>query len=238
MVINMNSESQIREMLMDIDLNISSDLSWSKYKKQVNLLSQILPQNTKVLDLGCGYGHTAALLAVYRRDLEVTGIDIQVKASEWDILKKFGCKFHAGSALNIKNRGIDSIVSFGLMEHIDDEKFLKEVYRVLKPGGYNILFNLPNKYSLSEFFAKKLGIWYHKRRYTKGEVIKLLKENKFRILEIKRDDLIPSQVGRVSTSVGHIFNRFCSLFIKLDKCLNKTPLNFFAQSFTVVTRKI
>lgn len=229
---------QIRKTLMDTGINIRSDLSWGRYKKQVETLSRILPLGARVLDLGCGCGQTTAMLAVLRRDLELVGVDIKANP-KWRILERFGCKFQVGNALDlgIGNEEMDSVVSFGLMEHIDDRKFLKEIYRVLKPRGYNILFNLPSRYSLSELFAGALRIWHHEQRYTKGGIVELLGQNGFRPLKIRRDDLIPAQIGRLSIKAEHIFNRRYPLLAKLDECLNKTPLNLFAQAFTVIARK-
>ena len=46
---------------------------------------------------------------------------------------------------NIESNSIDYVVTFQVIEHIqDDNYFLEEIYRVLKPGG-KLLLTTPNK---------------------------------------------------------------------------------------------
>ena len=216
-----------------------SNLDWERNKRQIKLLTRIAPRGGSVLDLGCGWGHTTVMLAASRPDLEIVGVDLN-KAPTWEEFEKYGCRFQVGNALHLptKNEKIDLVISFGVMEHVEDDKrFLKEIHRVLKPRGLNIAFNLPNRYSLSEFFAKAFGIWYHKRRYTKRQIIQLFADEGFGILEIRREDTIPAQVGRIHWAFDDLFNRCCPLLDKFDTLLNATGLNFFSQAFTITSRK-
>lgn len=220
--------------------NIRSNLNWGRYKKQVKLLAKILPRDQRVLDLGCGWGQTTAMLVTQRPDLETLGIDLGDNTPTWRELEKYSCRFRVGDATNlkIKDKEFDSVVSFGLMEHIDDRKFLREVHRVLKPRGYNILFNLPNRYSFSEIFAGAIGIWHHEQRYTIGQVVGLFHDSGFEILRIGRENSVPAQVDRVSEPLGVVFNRHYSVIDRLDTLLNATPLNFFSQALLVVSKKV
>lgn len=220
--------------------NVRSNLNWERYEKQIKLLAEILPKGQRVLDLGCGWGQTTAMLAVLRPDLRILGIDLGGNTPTWRELEKYGCKFRVGDALNleIEDLEFDSVVSFGLMEHVDGKKFLKEVYRVLKPEGYNILFNLPNRYSLSELFAGGLRKWHHEVRYTTQEVDYLFVTAGFKILKIEREHVIPAQVDRISSDIGDFFNRHYLMIGKLDTFLNTTPLNFLSQAFIVVSKKV
>jgi ubiquinone/menaquinone biosynthesis C-methylase UbiE len=215
-----------------------SNLNWERNKKQIELLTRIAPRGGRVLDLGCGWGHTTAMLAVSRPDLEIIGLDLQ-RGPTWKEFEKYGCRFQVGDALNLKIKDkIDLVVSFGVMEHVkDDRKFLKEINKVLRQRGSNIVFNLPNRYSLSEFFAKALEIWHHERTYTRRQIVQLFADEGFKILEIRREDIIPAQVGRIHWTFEDLFNRACSLLDKFDKLLSSTRLNFFSQDFTIVSRK-
>lgn len=63
----------------------------------------------------------------------------------------------------------DSIISFQVIEHIqDDERFLKEIHRVLKPGGIALITTPNRPYSLSR------NPW-HIREYTSQELSSLAK---------------------------------------------------------------
>ena len=69
----------------------------------------------------------------------------------------------------INDNSVDFVVSFQVIEHIqDDEEFLQEIYRVLKPGGKAILTTPNVLMSLSR------NPW-HIREYTPHQMIELLK---------------------------------------------------------------
>ncbi|MFB3764617.1 MAG: hypothetical protein ACE14P_05145 [Methanotrichaceae archaeon] len=43
--------------------HISSDLNWLRYLKQVEVVEELAQSQWRIMDLGCGLGHTTALLA-------------------------------------------------------------------------------------------------------------------------------------------------------------------------------
>ncbi|GAB2612996.1 class I SAM-dependent methyltransferase [Belliella aquatica] len=68
---------------------------------------------------------------------------------------------------NIASDTYDTVVSFQVIEHIEDDKlFLEEIYRVLKPGGKAIISTPNIRHTLSR------NPW-HIREYTAKELIKL-----------------------------------------------------------------
>lgn len=79
-------------------------------------------------------------------------------------LKKLGANAQVGNITNLpfQNNFFDLIVAIEVLEHIEnDEKALKEIFRVLKPNGY-FLFSVPLKPELYNEFDKAVG---HYRRY-------------------------------------------------------------------------
>ena len=71
---------------------------------------------------------------------------------------------------NIEENSVDYVVSFQVTEHIqDDNSFLKEIYRVLKPGG-SVILTTPNK-----LMSLTRNPW-HIREYTTTEIKKLIKK--------------------------------------------------------------
>jgi ubiquinone/menaquinone biosynthesis C-methylase UbiE len=226
--------------------NITSNLNWLRYIKKILRIAQFLPKNGKILDAGCGIGHTTAIIKLARQDLEVVGLDIR-KFSTWSEYRNFGVKFVRGNVekLKFKECEFDAVISFGVMEHVNTNLFLKEIYRVLKPNSYNFIFDLPNKFSLSEsFFARflqkilKRKIFYHEKMYTKNEIKILLKKHGFKNIKIVREDLIPAQIYRISKSIGDFLNKNYILINKIDYFLMKTPLNFFTQTFSIECKKL
>jgi hypothetical protein len=124
------------------------------------------------------------------------------------------------------------------MEHTESEiEFLKEANRSLQRGGHNILFQLPNKYSLSEYLGKKIGLWHHERTYSGGDIREQFKICGFDIMYMAREHLIPAQIHRVSSSLGNIFDKNHRDIYKLDVISCKTPLSLFSQDYMVISKK-
>ena len=220
--------------------HMRSKLQCWRFEKQIRLCAKMIPKNSKVLDIGCGWGHVGAVLSMMRPDLRIVCIDNQ-KLSIWEKLKKFKLKLERGDALHLrfKNNSFDSVIAFGVMEHVsDDKKFLKEIYRVSKKGAINFIFNLPNKFALNEFGAKLLGIGYHDKMYTKKHIKELFEQvGGFKIIKIGREFLIPAQVNRISKWLNKCFDKHYMFIDKLDDFLISTPLNLFAEAYYVIYRK-
>lgn len=92
-----------------------------------------------LLDIGCGGGILTESLTHYYPKMKISGCDISSKAIEY--AKKYGhskvqYKSYDGVTLPYSKNSFDVCTCFDVMEHVLDEKFfLKEVRRVLKPGG-------------------------------------------------------------------------------------------------------
>lgn len=94
----------------------------------------------KILDAGCGSGFMLSALHDYYG--EGFGIDMSPEAIEFG--KQFSkSKLMVGNAekLDFKDAEFDCIVSTDAFEHIpDDNAAMREAYRVLKPGGFIIIY--------------------------------------------------------------------------------------------------
>lgn len=222
----------------DKAFHVISNLNWCRYEKQIESALQFLPSSGKVLDIGCGWGQTTAMLAASRPDLELIGIDI-VEAGSWIKFKQYGAQFKVCDALSLPfGNEFHAVTAFGVMEHTgDEEKFLSEINKVLKTGGHLIIFNLPNRYALSEWLAKIIGIWAHERKYTLAEIEGLLKAKGFNISTVRREFIVPAQVDRVSRKLGNLFNKNYLLLDKLDSWLMMTPIAYFSEAWVIYAKK-
>lgn len=245
--LNENASGKIRTIslkhaarLPNHGYHITSDLNWLRYLNQVEVLNKIIPPQSKVLDLGCGLGFTTALLASSCKDVSIVGVD-KVEHSPWKELKKFGCDFCVCDATSLPflTKSFEVIASFGVMEHIDSEmKFLREINRCLQNGGYNILFQLPNKYSFMEYMSKKMDIWHHERTYSGDDIKELIRVCGFVTICIAREHVIPAQVNRISRTFGNLFDKNHRELSRLDTILCKTPLCFFSQDYMLISKKL
>jgi len=94
--------------------------------------------NKDVLDIACGEGYGSAMLA--RVASSMVGVDIDEPTIEYArrAYADSGVEFEPGSCESIpyKRDSFDVVVSFETIEHIEDHAvFLREIRRVLRPGG-------------------------------------------------------------------------------------------------------
>jgi SAM-dependent methyltransferase len=91
----------------------------------------------RALDLGCGEGHNTRLLA--GRGAEVVALDISeqfVRAASELVTAGIRHVVGDGTVLPFVSRSFDAVTAFmSLMDVADPERTLREVARVLRPGG-------------------------------------------------------------------------------------------------------
>ncbi|MEO9872879.1 class I SAM-dependent methyltransferase [Ekhidna sp.] len=131
-----------------------------------------------LLELGCGEGRGVELLATLADSY--IGID-KIEAVVEKLQKKHNdFKFMSGvfPPFPFEDNSFDTIITFQVIEHVkEDQNFIKEIHRVLKPGG-QALITTPNiKMTLSR------NPW-HEREYTGDELTSLCK-NYFDKVEMK-----------------------------------------------------
>ena len=86
----------------------------------------------------------------------------------------------------------DIVLSFGVLEHVpNDLESLKEINRVLKPGGLFFCYFLPYPYSWTQKLAHLKGNFYHDRFYDKKKVNQLLQVSQFELLDFWHRALLP-----------------------------------------------
>jgi ubiquinone/menaquinone biosynthesis C-methylase UbiE len=125
----------------------AGDLLWVRHEAVLQFVSDWnLPTGAQVLDLGCGPGAMTRDLA--RLGYRGVGID-----ASWAMIENCGkCAKDAGIAdswsyqagdvesLPFPDDSFDGAICMGVIDYLpDDDKFLSEVARVLKPGGRFVL---------------------------------------------------------------------------------------------------
>ena len=97
-----------------------------------------LPVRGRALEVGCGAGRFVCALADLRPELALVGTDLSRAAL--DALRARGTRVearHAGpDEIPAEDGEFDAVLALDVLEHVDDpERMLREVHRVLAPGG-------------------------------------------------------------------------------------------------------
>jgi SAM-dependent methyltransferase len=191
----------------------------------------------KILDWGCGKGHVSFLLR--ERGARVVSCDHYV-GGEADEDSAFGQETPIIRAAGIQVDRLDDPVrlpygdsrfdvalSFGVLEHVQkDLESLKELRRVLHPGGLLFCFNLPYFLSWTQRVSHLRGNYYHDRLYTKAQTAELLSDAGYVLLDIWHRQLFPKN------NVSYPFYR---AFEYLDQFLVRfTPMRYLATNIEFV----
>lgn len=116
----------------------------------------------EVLDVGCGPGHIALLLAAMHPDVRVTGVDLSDHmlriAEEHREVSSHAERVRFAKAdakgLPFADASFDTVCSNTILHHIPDPvPFLRECWRVLKPGGAFLVRDLFRPSSVPEIYA-------------------------------------------------------------------------------------
>ncbi|OGD79204.1 hypothetical protein A2368_00480 [Candidatus Collierbacteria bacterium RIFOXYB1_FULL_49_13] len=106
-------------------------------------LHKLIPPNSRVLDLGCGY-HANFLNSISTNIQHGTGIDLAVGRPARPNLQLLSLSTDA--KLPFKNASFDVITALAIIEHVEHpHTMLREVYRLLRPGG-KLLLTTPSLY--------------------------------------------------------------------------------------------
>ena len=151
-------------------------------------LRKIIPNKGFSLEVGAGTAHTSAHLAAW--GLKTTCLDYSEEALKRarENYQRRGLKgkFIRGDAFNLPfiDNTFDLVLSTGLLEHYDDpSRIVREMVRVLKPGGVFYSDIVPEKFSLLRAFSR----WrrpmnsmddFYERGFSKEEIERLLMDAK------------------------------------------------------------
>jgi len=163
---------------------------------EIEKLSRKLAKG-KILDIGCG--NCRNLLPFSKKGFECYGIDFSSGMLKFakHYCKKYGFKVKLKKAraekLPFKSNSFDYVLNIATLHHLkkpEQEKAVKEMYRVLKP--HRIAFiTVWNKFPLSLFIKNRYEKWTKKGQayyryyylFTPWELKSLLKKHGFEIIK-------------------------------------------------------
>ena len=207
------------------------------------ILEKIKSKNPKsILDVGCGDGFYLYLLCELFPKPKIVGIDKDKNAlkSAAINLKDKNLKIKHGDIynLNFSDNSFDIILASEILEHLkDDFKGLKEIYRVLRPGGLVLISvphgNYPLLWDPINWFFERIfkthikkgffaGIWnQHERLYSQDQLTKVVKKVGFK--GIKSDILT-----HICLPFNHYLLNIFARILAGGPSFRKTSLNKFS----------
>jgi len=125
----------------------------------------------RILDVGCGTGANLQMLSKFG---VAEGVDVSVAALDFCRARGLAeVKQGAAESLPYEDAAFDLVTGLDVVEHLDDDiAGLKEMRRVLRPGGRAVLF-VP---AFMFLWGVQDDISHHRRRYTLPDLKLKLRE--------------------------------------------------------------
>ncbi|NQY75182.1 MAG: class I SAM-dependent methyltransferase [Candidatus Margulisbacteria bacterium] len=190
----------------------------TEYKSRCGYYLKMLPKgNGRLLDVGCDQGVFSGAYLSHHKASSVIGLDVEKELID-AANQNYGShtltyQWYDGNIFPFEDNAFDVVSATETLEHVGDEAlFLKELNRVTKPNG-TILLSVPHKgvfdfmdvFNFRFLFPRKLFTvcytflkgkppvfdknrsWH--RHYSKKQVLSLLKDNDWEVLESHRKGL-------------------------------------------------
>lgn len=158
-------------------------------------------ENKIIADLGCG---TCEYTQYAKKAKHIYAVDISKEMLDFGKNKMKDSKnisFIQGSSLEtpIKDKEIDLVISFGVLEYVSPDLQIKEIERILKTGG-KAFFLIPNKYNLHHLALacyRKIFSKEGKKELTIFQLRKIFKKYRFKITSLSSFGMIFYTRGRI-----------------------------------------
>jgi 2-polyprenyl-3-methyl-5-hydroxy-6-metoxy-1,4-benzoquinol methylase len=116
-----------------------------RWDRRVRMLTNSLKSGMKVLEIGCGTGFLTK--EIVKKSVQLIAIDISeelIEVARKTILDS-NVEFIIENAyqMSFDDQTFNAVIGSSVLHHLDVDLALKEIYRVLTPGGY-IAFTEPN----------------------------------------------------------------------------------------------
>jgi SAM-dependent methyltransferase len=216
--------------------NWESQAGKLRWARRVKMLSSHLKPGMTVLELGCGAGYFTQELA--RSGADVVAIDISPELVE---IARTNCsapnvQYQIENAYELSYGGaaFDSVVGSSVLHHLEIEKALRDIYRVLKPAG-TIWFTEPNMLNPQiavqknvPWIKRKLGDSPDETAFFRWPLRSLLQQTGYRDIRIDPFDFLHpktpvslinrlNQLGRFLEHIPLIAEFAGSLYIRAVK---------------------
>ena len=192
----MENYSKTIETYNEVALNYENKfMEMDLYDDTYDFFCNLLSQNGKVLDIGCGPGNITRYFLNIRKDLKITGIDLAPKMIERAKLNVPNATFIVKDALKIDEltSTFDAVVIGFCMPYLtkeDSAKLIRLSSEKLTPNGIIYISTMEDDYSKSGYETtsfsdgKEVYVYYHQEDHIKTELL----NNGFEIVKTDRKE--------------------------------------------------
>ncbi|MFT8871036.1 MAG: methyltransferase domain-containing protein [Sporolactobacillus sp.] len=169
-----------------------------------------ISQQSKVLEVGCGTGATAAYLAC-KKQAQVTAVDLhpkmieQAKRRAEKMDSSFTVRLASAEALPFDDATFDIILSESVTAFTDIRRSLSEYFRVLAPAGRFIAVEMTVEHELSAQDTQVIqDVYGVPELHTEGDWLKGMTEAGFRDARIYKAGDVPLAKADESETFSHL----------------------------------
>jgi len=220
-------ENNLEKKLKKI-LSKTGDLSFKR--RVISIIKYLdIKKGDVLLDVGCGEGFYPMIISELY-DCKIYAIDhdeeiLSLARTHFDGKKDVNLSQGSIYTLEFKDKFFDKVICSEVIEHLEkDNDAVKEIYRVLKPGG-KAVFTVPNEnypllwdplnkvrnwIGLGHFNAynRILGgvwSWGHQRLYSPRSLVEVLEKNKFKVSHIETQTRYGLPFNILVLNLGKLF---------------------------------
>jgi SAM-dependent methyltransferase len=196
---------QMQEHTYSIMYEIEGHHWWFAGRRRIlsSFLERICPnlkiETPRILDVGCGTGANLELLSKFG---VAEGVDVSTDALDFCRQRGLTAVRHGeAERLPYPDESFDLVTGLDVVEHLDDDVAgLKEMWRVLRPGGRALLF-VP---AFNFLWGVQDDISNHRRRYTAKDINRAAETAGFKIERTTYANItffVPILLGRLLMKV-------------------------------------
>lgn len=214
------------------------------------IFSKYIPQEYGkiIIDIGSGSGRYGVKFAkdfpetkIIITDILQESLDIGKKLAEYQNVKNVEFKREDVLKMSFPDCFCDVVFCDVVIQHIPNyQQAVKEMKRILKPGGRMIIANLNywNFHTLHKFVLKIIGKTYeygYEKSFTKKEMRELMKANDMKI--IAEDGFYPAygiyRLKNVYPKISGLFSFLGKAINRITKLFDYFSNRFFSKNFGI-----
>jgi SAM-dependent methyltransferase len=187
-----------------------------RWTRRVRMIGAHLKPGMTILELGCGAGYFTKELA--RSGAKIVAIDVSADLLE---IARGNCsapnvqyQIENAYELSYGDAAFDSVVGSSVLHHLEIEKTLRNIYRVLKPAG-TIYFTEPNMLNPQiaiqkniPWIKRKLGDSPDETAFFRWPLRRLLEQTGYREIRIDPFDFLHPKTPRPLINLINQLGRF------------------------------